>query len=250
MSPLSTSLVVFACVFGGALAGMGLRAVLPEHHRSAESRDVVKLGMGLIATMSALVLGLLVASAKSSYDDQKNELTQMTAKLVFLDRALALYGPETKEVREQLRIATSHTIETIWSKSAQAGSLDPAVPGAAFIYGGIQQLAPKNELQRSLQTQASNTAIEIGQTRGLMFQQRGKTVSNALVTVVVFWLTIIFVSFGLFAPPNATVSATLFVCALSVSCAIFLILEMDRPFEGLLQISSVPMREAFSHLGK
>jgi len=251
MSPLATSLVVFACVFGGALAGMGLRFGLPDHHRSSESRDVVKLGMGLVATMSALLLSLLVASAKSSYDEQKSELTQMTAKLIFLDRALALYGPETKEIREQMRGAASHAIGAIWPTVPSARErMPPLAPGADIIYERIQGLAPKSDFQRALQAQAVNAAIEIGQTRGLMAQQRGTSVSTALLIVVVFWLTIIFMSFGLFAPPNATVTATLFVCALSVSCAIFLILEMDRPFEGLLQISSAPLRDAIAHLGQ
>ncbi len=250
MSPLSTSLVVFAWVFGGALVGMGLRRILPEHHRSPETRDVVKLGMGLIATMSALLLGLLVASAKSSYDEQKTELTQMTSKLVLLDHALAMYGTETKETREMLRAATAHTIEQLWpTGNPTAAALSPAATRGDRVYEGIQALSPKNDLQRSLQAQATSLAMDLGQTRWLMFEQRGRSVSTALLAVVVFWLAIIFASFGLFAPPNATVMVTLFACALSVSCAIFLILEMDQPFDGFLQISSAPLREALAQLG-
>jgi hypothetical protein len=251
MSPLSTSLIVLGCVFGGALAGMALRVVLPEHHRSTESRDIVKLGMGLIATMSALLLGLLVASAKSAYDQQKNELTQMTSKLLFLDHSLARYGPEMREARDLLRDATARAIDQLWPKDpSHPNAATQMVAGGDRVYELIQEFSPKSELQRSLQAQASSTAIEMRQTLRLMFEQRGTSVSTALLVVVVFWLTIIFMSFGLFAPPNATVTATLFVCALSVSCAIFLILEMDRPFEGLLQISSAPLRDAFAHLGR
>jgi hypothetical protein len=251
MSPLSMSLIVFTCVFGGALAGIGLRALLPEHHRSAESRDVVKLGMGLVATMSALLLGLLVASAKTSYDLQKSELTQVTSQVIFLDSILAHYGPETKEVRASLRAGVARGIDQIWPKEpAQARAMAP-VSGADYsVYERIQQLAPKSEAQRALQAEASTLAVGLGQTRWLMLVQRGNSVSTALLIVVVFWLTIIFVSFGLFAPPNATVTAALCVCALSVSCAIFLILEMDRPYEGLLQISSAPLRDALARLGK
>jgi hypothetical protein len=246
MSPLSMSLIVFACVFGGALAGMALRGVLPEHHRSTESRDVVKLGMGLIATMSALLLGMLVASAKDSYELQKSELTQMTAKVVFL----ALYGPETKEARQRLRDGTSHFIDRIWPQDS-ARSLGPKPPGSdTLLYRKIQELSPKNDTQRSLQAQAASTAVEVGQMLYLMFEQRGSSISTVLLVVVVFWLSCIFASFGLFAPRNATVMATLFVSALSVSCAIFLVLEMDRPFEGLLQISSAPLRDALTHLGQ
>src|SRR5271156_1258708 len=103
VSPMTISWVVFACVFGGALVGMLLRATLPAHHLNADSKDVVKLGMGLVATMSALVLGLLVASAKSSFDAQGAQLKQMSANVVLLDRVLAHYGPETKEARDALR---------------------------------------------------------------------------------------------------------------------------------------------------
>jgi hypothetical protein len=250
MSPLATSLVVFLWVFGGAFAGMVLRRVLPEHHRSAESRDMVRLGMGLIATMSALLLGMLVASAKSSYDAQKDELTQLTSKVIFLDGVLAHYGPETQDARALLRDAVAHGLESIWPKDpARAQSVAPIAASGYTIYDRIQQLTPKTDIQRSLQAEASAMAIELGRTRWLMFEQRGSSVSTALLIVVVFWLILIFMSFGIFAPPNATVTATLFVCAISVSCAIFLILEMDRPFEGLLQISSAPLRDALTRIG-
>ena len=114
MSPLAISAIIFVCVFGGAMAGMSLRSRLPEPHRSAETRDVVKLGMGLVATMSALLLGLLISSAKSSYDTQKTELTQVTARLVFLDRVLAHYGPETTEIRALVRKASFHLVSQLW----------------------------------------------------------------------------------------------------------------------------------------
>ena len=95
MSSIGISAIVFACVFGGAMFGVFLRAVLPEHHWNPESKDVVKLGMGLVATMCALILGLLVSSAKSYFDTQSSELTEMSSKIVMLDRLLAHYGPET-----------------------------------------------------------------------------------------------------------------------------------------------------------
>ena len=245
MSPLAISAVIFVCVYGGALAGMSLHRRLPEPHRSTETRDVVKLGMGLVATMSALLLGLLISSAKSSYDTQKSELTLVTSRLVFLDRALAHYGPETKEIRGLVRQAALHLVHELWPDTPPAAPAD-----AGAIFDRIQALSPQDEGHRLLQAQALTLAIELGQTRGLMIEQRGSSVSTALLSIVVFWLAIIFVSFGLFAPRNATVKAALLVCALSVSCAIFLILEMDRPFEGLLQISNTQMRETFGRLGQ
>jgi hypothetical protein len=245
MSPLAISAIIFVCVFTGALVGMRLRSILPEHHRSTETRDVVKLGMGLVATMSALLLGLLISSAKSSYDTQKEELTHVTSRLVFLDHVLAHYGPETKEIRSLTKNAALHMVHQLWPDTPPIPAVDPGL-----IFDRIQALSPQDDAHRLLQTQALNIAIELGQTRGLMIEQQGSSVSTALLTVVVFWLTIIFLSFGLFAPPNATVTAALFVGALSVSCAIFLILEMDRPFEGLLRIPSTQMRETFERLGQ
>jgi hypothetical protein len=207
--------------------------------------------MGLIVTMSALLLGMLVASAKSAYDEQKSELTQLTAKLVFLDRILAHYGPEAQKVRQGLQAATERAMEQIWPKDrADARLLSPIAAGADVLYSQIQELSPKDDAQRALKAQASSTAIELGQTRWLMFEQRGSSVSTALLTIVVFWLTVIFISFGLYAPVNGTVTATLLICAISVSCAIFLILEMDRPFEGMLQISKAPLQDALAHLGQ
>lgn len=251
MIPIVTGAIVFACVFGGALLGILLRAALPEHHLNADSKDSVKLGIGLIATMAALVLGLLIASAKSSYDTQSQELVQLSANVVLLDRLMAHYGSETKQLRDLLRRGVLRVLDQIWPEDgSRATQLDPTAAGVEVLYDKILELAPQNDVQRSIQAQAAKVAIDLGQTRWLLFEQRGSSISMAFLTVLVFWLTIIFLSFGLFAPRNATVIVVLFVCALSVSGAIFLILELDRPFEGLIQISSAPMRSALAHLGQ
>ena len=251
MSSITISLIVFVCIFGGALLGILLHASLPQHHLAADSKDIVKLGMGLVGTMSALVLGLLVASAKGSYDAQSAELTQMSANIALLDRALALYGPETKETRDLLRGAVSRILDQMWSKDGTGvSSQAPTSAGGEILYEKIQGLAPKNDSQRSLQGQALNIAVDIGKTRWLMYEQAITSVSMPLLVVLVLWLTVIFVSFGLFAPFNATVVSSLLVSALSVSGAIFLILEMYGPFSGLIQISSAPLRAALAHLGQ
>jgi hypothetical protein len=223
--------------------------VLPAHHLTAESKDLVKLGMGLVGTMAALVLGLLVASAKGSYDTQSSEVVQMSANLMLLDRTLAHYGPETKEVRDLLRMAASRMHDQIWSTSGPA-TADPKAAGGEVLYDKLQALSPQNDLQRSAQAQALSFGVAIGQTRWLLFEQRGSSLSWPLLVVVVFWLSIIFVSFGVFAPPNGTVVATLLVCALSVSGALYLVLELDQPFSGLIRISDAPLRNAIARLGQ
>ena len=247
MGATTISLIVFACVFGGALLGILLHSVLPQQHLSNESKDIVKLGMGLVGTMAALVLGLLVASAKGSYDAQSAELTQMSANIALLDRALALYGPETKEARNLLRGAVARVLDQMWSSASLSV---PTAAGGEILYEKIQGLSPKNDTQRSLQGQALSMAVDLGKTRWLMYEQATTSVSMPLVIVLVCWLTAIFISFGLFAPFNATVVASLFVSALSVSGAIFLILEMYTPYAGLVQISDAPLRAALAHLGQ
>ena len=251
MSSLTISLVAFAFIFGGALAGMILRPSLPDHHLSAESKEVVKLGMGLVGTMAALILGLLVASAKTSFDAQSSELTQASANIVVLDRVLAQYGPETREVRELLRGAVARIIEDTWSHGRHASSqFGGASTSNGIMLEKIQALSAETEFQRAIKSQAWNMALNLGQTRWLLYEQGATSVSKPMMVIMVFWLTIVFVSWGLLAPRNPTVVATLFSAALSVSGAIFLILEMYNPYNGLIQISSAPLQGALALLGE
>lgn len=250
MSSLSIAAIAFACVFGGALVGVLLRATLPKQHLVPESRDVVKLAMGVIATMTAVVLGLLVASAKGYYDTQSRELTEMSAKVVMFDRILAHYGPEAKEARDLLRSSVVDMINRTWPKdSSQPAHLEPFGSGA-LIYEKVQALTPQNDFQRSLQSRALALAMDVGQTRMLMFEQASTSVSVPLVLVVVFSLSITFASFSLHASPNPTVIVTLILCALSVAGTLFLILEMYTPFHGLIQIPSDPLQKALAELGR
>ena len=243
MSAFTTSLIVFACVYGGARLGFALR--VPEHHRDTDSREVLKAGAALVGTMAALVLGLLVASAKRSYDSQREELIQICADVALLDRGLAAFGPDGAGARVQLQSLVQGAFAQLWSRRSEP----PSAEGEAF-YSSIDRLPAVNETQRSIKAVAGQLAIGIGRTRWLLFAQSGSAISTPLLVVVVFWLTILFVSFGVFAKRNATVHLALFVCALSVAGAIFLILEMDRPFEGLIQISDAPLRDVISRLGR
>ncbi len=251
MSPLEVGGVVLACVFGGALIGMAMHTMLPEHHLNPESKDVIKLGMGLIATMSALVLALLTNSAKGSYDAQRNELTQAAANILLVDRVLAHYGPEAKEARDLLKVSVAGMIDRIWPEDPVANArLGPTTAGSELFFDRIQELKPQDDIQRSLQAQAIKMSIDIGQARLLLFEQGGRSIPMPFLVLLISWVTAIFLSFGLFAPRNATVIATLFLCAVSVSGAVFLIMELDRPFGGLIQISSAPLRNAMNNIGR
>jgi hypothetical protein len=253
MSSLEIAGITFACIFGGALLGMLFRRVLPEHHLNPESKDVVKVGMGLIATMAALVLGLLTGSAKSSFDTQDAELKQMAANVILLDRTLAHYGPETKNIRDQIRRAIAYKLAMTWPEDGSVARTDlsentPAVEG---IEDAIRALSPQNDAQRAFQSRALEITGGLLETRWLMFgQQAGNAIQTPLLVVMVFWLAALFASFGLFAPRNATVIAVLCVSALSVSGAILLILEMNQPFQGLVKVSSAPLQYTLAHLGQ
>jgi len=247
---MTTGGIVFACVFGGALLGMLLRRILPDDHLNSDSKDVLKLGMGLIGTMAALVLSLLISTAKGSYDTQSSEVAQMSANVMLLDRSLAHYGPEAREARDLLRSSVAQLIAHIWpERTARRAPQTPTGALEAF-YDKIQALSPQNDTQRSLRALALTISAGLGQTRWLLVGQSGRSIPIPVLVVLVCWLALIFGSFGLYARPNTTVIVALVVCALAFSSAIFLILELDRPFEGLIRISDAPLREALERLGQ
>jgi len=253
MNAMTVALIAFACTFGGALLGLFLRTLLPEDHLRDDSRDALKLGTGLIATLVALVLGLLVGSAKSSFDAMNTGLTELGAKSILLDRTLAQYGPETMEARDLMRSSLASSIELIWleDKTSKEG-LKIAEAGTRMesIQGELRKLSPGNDSQRLLQSQALQISGELAQERWLLIERAQGSLPTAFLVVLVFWLVVLFAGFGLFSPHNATVIAVLFVCALSVSGAIFLILEMNTPLEGMIKVSSAPLRKALEHLGR
>ena len=251
MSSLAVACIVFGCVFTGALLGMFFRTLVPEKHLSSDTQDVVKLGIALIATMAALVLGLLVASAKSTYDTRRTQLLQVSADIILLDRVLANYGPETQDARVMLQRSVAAVLEQFWpANRARLVTIDRSASSVESVYDKIQRLAPRSDAQRSLQAQALTIAFDLGRTRVLLFEQLDSSIPAPFLVVLVFWLAVIFVSFGLFAPRNGIVAVAFFVCALSVSGAIFLILELDRSFDGMLQVSSAPLRSALAQLGQ
>jgi hypothetical protein len=253
MSPLAIGLISTGCIFGGALLGLWFQTVMPGHHLRDSSKDAVKLAAGVIATVAALVLGLLISSAKSSFDTVNAELTQAGAKIILLDRTLTQYGPETKAAREQMRRSLAVTIEMVWPavKTGVSGltALERA-DGMEVVQIKLRELAPQSDSQRQLLSLALQLAGDVAQMRWLLIEQEQSSLPTPFLVVLLFWLTMLHVSFGLFADRNVTVISVMFVSALSVSAAIFLILQMNRPLEGLLQVSNAPLRKALEHLGQ
>jgi Protein of unknown function (DUF4239) len=236
------SFILFVGLVVAALLGRRVHRYLPEDHLSDSSRDSVKLAMGLVATMTALVLGLLVSSAKDAYDTKRSEVIQMAAKVAFLDRVLALYGPEAAAVRTELRAAVANAVQRIWPTDRnRPGQLEPNEEAGDTVYVAIQGLSPHDDTQRALKAQIANLMVDLGQLRALLIAQSIPSISKPMLIILVSWLVVIFFGFSLIAPPNATTTLALVASAFSVAGAIFLILELDQPFGGLIHIPSEAM---------
>ncbi len=245
---------VFACVFGGALLGLWLNARLPPHHVDKKTQGLVKLGMGTIATLMALVLGLMVATAKASFDATATQTKEFAAKLVQLDRVLGRYGPETANARRLLRQYLAVKLHELWPEGRrQRGAVQLSISTTLLDRAAdeILALTPEDDVHKALQARALQLGGDLGQTRLLlMTESAGGSIPGPFLVILTFWATILFASFGLFAPRHATAIAVLFVCALSIAAAIFVILEMDRPFGGLIRVPSAPVRNALAMMGR
>jgi len=249
MTPVLLSSGIFLLTLGGIFLGGLLRDALPSHHLNKDTQDVVRLGVGLIATMAALVVGLLIAAAKNSFDTQSGQVRQIMADVVLLDNLLAQYGPEAAPLRAEIRTAIPLFADRLWSEKASDATA-PYEPSVAVekVYVQIQSLAPQNDLQRSLQARAIEASTDIARARLLLFTETGNSIPLPFLGVLALWLIIIFASFSLFSALNTTVFISLSLFALSSSCAIYLILELGSPFTGLMMISSAPLRGALAPL--
>jgi len=251
MNSIAISATAFALVFGGALIGALLGARLPKHHLIDENKEVVRLAMALVGTLTGMALGLLIGSAKTYYDTQSNELTQVSANVALLGHLLQYYGPEANEAQESLRLAVERVLvenwpnqrAENWKPSAKAGHVQE-------VYEKIRALAPKDEEHRMMQSEAIGLLRNLAQLRWLIIAQSNTTILRPLLYVMIFWITSIFVSWGLFSRANTITITTFFVAALCVSGAIFLILELYTPYGGLLHVSSAPLRLAYDSLSQ
>jgi len=251
---LVVTVIVFVCLMAGAVGGMWLRVALPQHHLGSDSTDVIKLATGLMGTLAALVLSLLISSANSTHNAVESEYQQGLADIVRLNGNLADYGKETDEIRAQLRHAVAGSFQAIWP-SEDFGPPEPA--GAAIekaireIEKQILALAPESRAQTWFQTRALANLATVAQIRWVFVgQMRSHALPTLVLVVLILWTTAIFVSFGLLTKRNPTVFVSLTIAAAAVAGAIFLILELDNPFRGLIQISSAPAHMALALLGQ
>jgi hypothetical protein len=248
------SLIIFTCIIGGAFIGILFRALLPERHLTDESRNMVTLGMGIVATMAALAVGLMIQGAQVSFSGQRSDLIDMSAKIVFLDRLLADYGPEAEGARETLRDSLERTINQFWPKDGSGGAMiEPPESKSETLYYQILSLKPDNDVRHGIRDEALSLTYDLSLERDTLVMGQSRSIPGVFLIVlgiILFWFVSIFFSFGLYAPTNGTVVATLIISALAVTLALFMIMELNRPFDGLLRMPSAPLVEALQHIGK
>jgi hypothetical protein len=239
-------LIVLAVIIVGAFAGVKVRDRLPKHHLTDETKNLVSISTAVVATVSALVLGLLISNANTSFTRLGGEVTTLSAEILRLDHILRRYGADAEPARETLQ-------EYAERKAADLFPDDPANvrlsnPATYELLQRLEDmllaLKPANPRDQWWLSQATALAAKIGDSRWLLAQQVGQGTPKAFVALVVFWLALLFASFGLFAPPNLTSTVTLTLCALAVAGAVTMFLELEQGFGGVVHISPEPMRKA------
>jgi hypothetical protein len=253
MSSIVISLVVLGCVLGASALGFFLNAALPGHHLNTESRDSLKVVIGVVGTLTALVLGLVVGSAKSSYDDMSAGLKRLTTDIILLDRVLARYGPDASQTRTFLREAAIGRLSALWGETGigqHAAGIAETTAAIETLVHRLSELKPASDNQRALQSQADALTSDLGRTLLNMQARVGGTIPYAFIVVLAVWLVIMFAGIGALAPRNATVRTGVIASALAFAMALFLILELDTPYDGVIKISNTPVRLVFEQLGR
>lgn len=251
MNSVAASLLVAACIFGGGMGGLYLHRILPRDHLTRETQDVIKLGAGMLSVLASLVLGLLIATAKTSYDSTDLAIRNYAAELALLNETLRDYGGPAAVPRDLLREYTERFLAEGWPKNGERPLLVEDEKTRTLleeVRGSIRALKPVDKAQGTLLDEAVTINANLIRQRWLLIEQQGPNVQRVVLVVLVSWVTMIFASFGLNAPRNGTVMAAFLICSLAIGGSIFLILEMDRPLGGVMQISSWPVQNALDHM--
>ena len=253
MNAIVISLVALMCCICGAYLGMYLHASLPSHHRTNDTKEIVKLGAALIATMTALILGLLVSSSKDTFDTLNRELIQDGAKTIHLDRILAHYGPDAVELRAALANTLRSALHQYWRDAApQEEAVQHAEMPNDLESFQIRLLAltPQSDGQRQLLAQAQQLCSDLIESRWMMTEMTQRDLPPVFLAIVLIWLGVLYVCYGLITPHNGTVGVVFFVSALTIAAALFLVLEMNNPMTGIIKVSDAPLQKALSLLGR
>jgi hypothetical protein len=253
VTSLIVALITLFLLFGGILLGSHLRSRLPDHHLQDDSKEVVQAATGMIATLVALIVGLLVSSSKGALDQANEGLSQAGSKIILLDQTLSRYGSETMPIRKRIKESVQNTIQLLWpARPRDKAALTVVERSTALdeVVGMIERLNPSDETHRTIRSRALDTCSELLQSRWLMIEKAQTGLPTPLLVMLIFWLVVLFVGLGLLAPRNLTTVICLFVAALSMVGAIVVLIEMNRPFEGMIQASPGPLLKAASVIGR
>lgn len=250
MNNMIIGVITLVAILGGAFAGIKIRGWLPADHLTDETKSLVSVSMAVVATISALVLGLLISNANTSFTRLGGDVTALSAQILRLDHILRRYGPDAEPPRKSLLQYAEHKVDDLFPDGRANVHL-----GNPVTYDLLQRveeqllsIKPASRRDEWWLGQAMVLAGKIGDTRWLLAQQVGQGTPKAFVALLVFWLTLLFASFGLFAPRNLTCIVTLTLCALAVAGAVTMILELEQGLGGLVRVSSGPMRHAVQTL--
>jgi hypothetical protein len=246
--------IVFLLACAGLFCGRGLARRLPLEHLSAEARNSAHIGIGMIATLAALVMGLMISSSKASFDERQAEIVRLATTIVLLDHALAAYGSEARGARDEVRALVDLSLKRI-APSGEFGIEEFRAPLSnldriTHLQSTIMALAPGSDAQRWFQSRAMTLTTEIAHDRTQSVERGERTIPNLVLVVVVSWMVLIFVGLGVFSVTNRSVFAGLVVCAFAFATSIFLVLQLDMPYSGLIRISGDPLRAAAAEVGR
>lgn len=263
MSEIESALLVFVLVLAATAVGVVLRPRLPEEHKADETVQLVQLVIGMLVTFAALVLGLLTAAAKDSFDTVAADFRQHAAQLIQLDAQLRDYGPDADSARRQLRDYTAAIVASTWrEKGGQSENdghnelpgqqLEDARLGQTLRAAGreIRRLEPRDAYHRKLADEALASLIQLDHERWKLIEEARNSISKPFFAMLTFWLMAIFLSFGLIAPRNALALVTITLGALSIASAVYVIVDLETPLSGSFSISGEPMRDALAHLSR
>jgi len=259
------SAAIFLLLLGTSLVGAKVQKGLPAHHRAQETVDAIRLILTMLLTLSGLVLGLLITSAKGRHDERTGNLERFAVDLVELDQRLRQYGPDAVSIRAELRRYTAAAIASTWPheprpigtypKPEEIGDTNSieSLPLGNILAGidhRIELLQPMDTYHRQTAERLRARAADNLQQRWRLITSAHGTISGPFLMALVFWLVVIFAIFGLSAPPNALVHIVVTLCALSIASSFYIILDFDKPQSGLLKIASDPLRMALEHMDR
>jgi len=255
MSPETFALVIGLVIFAGGAFGLILQRVLPETFTTSGPRDMIGAVVGLLTLLSALVMGLLIWTAYGVYAGQNLAIQTLAAKVLQYDLALADYGPEAKDLRLQARHALAGTIEEVWNadendREFAAHNFAAAIQSLRNRGEALDNLTPATDQQKQALAAAKAMDDSIGQSRLQMSFALTSAVSYPLILIVAGWATILFCGFGLMSKGHAMSLVCVFVGAVAVASAVYLILDLSSPYSGLFRASPEPLEQVLAVMGK